>query len=141
MFEFLGIGSIQVHIEWTKASIGCYIDLRPDLKISKSTLYIRNSKYSCIQLTLTDWLHPAMDHATREIQYVNNINDPRRKQEDDFADIIRIQKLYKTNIGVYTPHGERKVKLFEPVEDIDKDRKDVRILALIDRPNKMKHKF
>ena len=98
-----------------------------------------------------------MGHATRESQYVNNINEPRRKQEDDFADIIS-RKLYKINIGVYAPHGERKVEVFETVADIDKDRKDVRILiwenarvehwalnknieTLIDRPNKMNHKF
>ena len=31
-FEFLGLRSIQINIEPTKASIGSYIDLQPDLK-------------------------------------------------------------------------------------------------------------
>ena len=31
-FEFLGLRSIQINIEPTKASIGSYIDLPPDLK-------------------------------------------------------------------------------------------------------------
>ena len=35
-FEFLGIRSFQLNIEPTKASIGSYIDLPPDLKNSKS---------------------------------------------------------------------------------------------------------
>ena len=64
------------------------------------------------------------------------------------------QKLYNIHICVYTPYGEGKVELFKPVDDFDKDRKDVRILvwrthcALIkntekwlDRPNKMNHNF
>ena len=33
-FEFLGEGSIQINIEPTKASVGRYIDLPPDLKNS-----------------------------------------------------------------------------------------------------------
>ena len=41
-FEFLGIRSIQLNIEPTKASIGSYIDLPPDLKNSKSILNIRS---------------------------------------------------------------------------------------------------
>ena len=57
-FEFLGIRSIHLNIEPTKASIGSYIDLPPDLKNSKSILNIRSYKYSCLQLTVTAWLHP-----------------------------------------------------------------------------------
>ena len=101
----------------------------PDLKKSKSILNIRNFKNDCLKLTITAWLHPAMDHATRECKYVNNLNEPRQQHEDDFAYIIRIQKLYNINIWIYTPRGEGKVGLFKPVDDIDKDRKDVRILV------------
>ena len=79
-FEFLGLRSIQLNIEPTKASIGSYIDLPPDLKNSKSKLNIRNYKYNCLQLTITAWLYPAMDprsgfynYATRESKYVNNL--------------------------------------------------------------------
>ena len=42
--EFLGIRSIQLNIEPTKASIGSYMDLPPDLKNSKSILNIRSYK-------------------------------------------------------------------------------------------------
>ena len=52
-FEFLGIRSIQINIEPTKASIGSYIDLPPDLKNTKSILNIRSYKYYCLQLTTT----------------------------------------------------------------------------------------
>ena len=52
-----------------------------------------------------------------------------RQHEDDFAFIIRIQKLYNINICVYTPCGEGKVELFKPVDDFNKNRKDVRILV------------
>ena len=79
-FEFLGLWSIQTNIEPTKASIGSYIDLPPDLKNSKSILNIRNSRYNCLQLTITAWLHPTMDqrsgfanHATREGKYQNKL--------------------------------------------------------------------
>ena len=65
-FEFLGLRSIQINIEPTKASIGSYKDLTPDLKNSKSILSIRNYKYNCLQLTNTAWVHLAMDHVTRE---------------------------------------------------------------------------
>ena len=78
--------------------------------------------------------------------------EPRQQHEDDFAFIIRIQKLYNINIWVYKPCGERKVELLKPVGDFDKDRKDVRVLVrkthsaliknienLLDRPNKMNH--
>ena len=75
-FEFLGLRSIQINIEPTKASIGSYIDLPPDLKNCKSILNIRNSKYNCLQLTITAWLHPAMDHATRKSKYQNKIFTP-----------------------------------------------------------------
>ena len=65
-FDFLGIRSIQLNIEPTKASIGSYIDLPCDHKNSKSILNIRNSKYNCLQLTISAWLHPAMHHAAQE---------------------------------------------------------------------------
>ena len=92
-FEFLGIRSIQLNIEPTKASIGSYIDLPPDLKNSKSILNIRSYKYNCLQLTITAWLHPAPHHATRESKYVDKLIEPRQQHEDDFAYIKRIQKL------------------------------------------------
>ena len=97
--------SIQINIEPTKASIGSYIDLPPDLKNSKSILNIRGYKYNCLQLTITAWLHPAMDHATRESKNVKNLTEARQRGEDDFAYIIRIQKLYNINIWVYKPCG------------------------------------
>ena len=52
-FGFLRLRSIQIIIEPTKSSIGSYIDLPPDLKNSESILNIRNSKYNCLQLTIT----------------------------------------------------------------------------------------
>ena len=145
--------SIQINFEPTKASIGRYIDLPCNLKNSKSILNIRNSKYNCLQLTITAWLHPAMHHATRESKYVNKLIEPRQQHEDEVAYIIRIQKLININIWVYTPCGGVKGVLFKPVDDFDKDRKDIRILVwgdgttehcaliknigtLLDRPNK-----
>ena len=77
-FEFLGLRSIQINIEPTKAYIGSYIDLPPDLKNSKSILYIRSYKHNCLQLTITARLHPAMDHATRESKYVKNLIEARQ---------------------------------------------------------------
>ena len=94
-FEFLGIRSIQLNIEPTKASIGSYIDLPPDLKNSKSILNIRSYKYNCLQLTITAWLHPAPHDATRESKYVDKLIEPRRQHEDDFAYIIRITEIIK----------------------------------------------
>ena len=76
-FEFLGLRIIQINIEPTKASIGSYIDLHPDLKNSKSILNIRNSKYNCLQLTISARIHPAMDHATRESKHQNKLIAPR----------------------------------------------------------------
>ena len=108
-FEFLGIRSIQLNIEPTKASIGSYIELPPDLKNSKSILNIRSYKYNCLQLTITAWLHPAPHHATRESKYVDKLIEPRQQHEDDFAYIIRIQKLYNINIWIYTPCGSGKI--------------------------------
>ena len=81
-----------MNIEPTKASIGSYIDLPPDLKNSKSKLNIRSYKYNCLQLTITAWLHPAPHDATRESKYVNILIEPRQQHEDDFAYIIRINK-------------------------------------------------
>ena len=65
-------------------------------------------------------------HATREIKYVNHLIEPRQQYEDDFAYIIRMQKLYNIKIWVYTPRGEGKVELFKPVDGFDKVRKNVR---------------
>ena len=157
-FEFLGLRSVQINIEPTKASIGSYIDLPPDLKNSKPILNIRNSTCNCLQLTISAWLHPAMDHSTRESKYVNNLIIPRQKHEDDFGYILRIQKLYNINIWIYTSCGDGKVELFQSVDDFKKDRKDERELVwgngqkehcaliknletLLDRPHKMNHKF
>ena len=128
-FEFLGIRSIQLNIEPTKASIGSYIDLPPDLKNSKSILNIRSYKYNCLQLTITAWLHPAPHHGTRESKFVDKLIEPRQQHEDDFAYIIRIQKLYNIKIWVYTPCGGGKIESFKQVDDFEKDRKDVRILV------------
>ena len=100
-----------MNIESIRASIGKYIDLPPDLKNSKSILNIRSYKYNCLQLTNTAWLHPSMDHATREIKYVNNLIEERQRYEDDFAYIIKIQKLYNINIWVCTARGDGKVEL------------------------------
>ena len=72
----LKINCIQISIEPTKASIGSYIDLPPDLKNSKSILKIRNYKYNGLQITITAWLHPAMDHAPLESKYVNILIEP-----------------------------------------------------------------
>ena len=147
-----------MNIEPTKASIGTHIDLPADLKNSKSILNIRSYKYNCLQLTITAWLYPATHHTTRESKYVDNLIEPRQKHEDDFGYILRIQKLYNINIWLYTPCGGGKVELFKPVDDFNKDRKDVRILVwsngqiehcaliknietLLDRPNRMNHKF
>ena len=67
---------------------------------------MRNSKYNCLQLSITAWLHPATDHETRESKYVNNLIVPRQQNNDDFAYIIRVQKLYNINLWLYTPCGE-----------------------------------
>ena len=122
-------------------------------------LNIRSYKYNCLQLTITAWLHPAPYHATRESKYVDKLIEPRQQHEDDFAYIIRIQKLYNINIiWVYTPCGNGKIELFKQVDDFNKDRKDVRILVwsngqiehcaliknietLLERPNKNNIKY
>ena len=66
--------------------------------------------------------------------------------------------MYNINIWVYTPCGGAKVELLKPVDDFDKDRKDVRILVrgdgttehcaliknietLLERPNKNNIKY
>ena len=89
-----------------------------------------------MQLAITAWLYRAIDprsgflnNATRESQYVNNLIEAQQRDEDDFKFIMRIQKLYIINIWVYTPCGGGKVELLKPVDDFDKDRKDVRILV------------
>ena len=128
-FEFLGLRSIQINIEPTKASIGSYKDLTPDLKISKSILNIRSYKYNCLHLTIAAWLYPAIHHATRESKYQTKLIEPRHQHEDDFGYILRIQKLYNINLWIYTPFGGGNVELFKPVDNFDKDRKDVRILV------------
>ena len=73
-FEFLEVRSIQLYIEPTKTSTGSYIGLPTDLKNSKSIINIRKNNYNCLKLSITAWLHPARDHANREIIYVNNLN-------------------------------------------------------------------
>ena len=111
-----------------------------------------------MQLTISAWLPPATDHATRESKYQNKLIAPRQQHENDFGYILRIQKLYNINIWIYTPRGDGKVELLKSVDDFDKDLKDVRILVwangqtehcaliknietLLDRPNKSQHKF
>ena len=101
-FEFLVLRSIQINIEPTKASIGSYIDLPSDLRKSKPILNIRNSKYNCLQLTYTAWLHIAMDHATRESKYINNLIEVRQQHEDDFAYKLRIHENCTVLIIGYT---------------------------------------
>ena len=107
-FEFLGLRSILINIEPTKASIGSYIDLPPDLKNSKMILNMRSYKHNCLKLTITAWLHLSMDHETRESKYVNNLIEARQRDEDEFAYIVRIQKFYNINIWVFTPCGGAK---------------------------------
>ena len=85
--------SIRINIEQTKASIGSYIDLQPDLQNSYSILNIRSYTYKSLQLNITAWLHQAKDHATRESNFANKLIVPRQPDKDDFASIIRIQKL------------------------------------------------
>ena len=104
------------------------------------------------------YYYPAMHHATRESKCQNKLIEARQQHEDDFGYILRIQKLYNINIWVYTPCGGGKVELFKPVDDFDKDRKDVRILVwgdgktehcaliknietLLERPNKNNIKY
>ena len=99
-----------------------------------------------------------MDHATRESKYVNNLIESRQQHEDDFASTIRIQKLYNIDIWIHTPFGEGKIELFKPVNDFDKDRKDVRVVVqensgkkhcaliinienLLEKPSRSQHKF
>ena len=118
-----------------------------------------------MQLAITAWLDPAIDprsgllnNATGESKYVNNVIEARQRDEDDFGYILGIQKLYNINIWVYTPCVGGKVEVFTPVDDFDKDRKDVRILVwgngltehcaliknietLLERPNKNNIKY
>ena len=99
-----------------------------------------------------------MDHVTRESKYENKLIIPRQQLDDDFGYILRIKKLYKIINWIYAPCGDGKVELFQPVDDFNKDRKDVRIFVrgngqtehcalfrnienLLDRPNKLNHKF
>ena len=96
-----------------------------------------------------------MTHAKK---ICKNLIVPRQQNNDDFAYIIRVQKLYNINIWLYTLCGEGKVALFKPVDDFNKDRNDVRILVwenaaaehcaqiktidnLIDRPNENHCKY
>ena len=65
-----------------------------------------------------------MQHVRVNMQ--KNLTEARQRNEDDFAYITRIQKSYNMNIWVYTPCGEGKKELFNPVDDFDKDRKDFR---------------
>ena len=92
-FEFLGIRSIQLIIEPTKASIGTHKDLPADLNNSKSILSIRSYKHNCLQLTITAWLNPVIGNATRESKYVDKLIEPKQQHEDDFGYILRILKL------------------------------------------------
>ena len=84
-FEFLGLRTVQKNIEPTKASIGIYIDLTPNLKNSNSKLIICGYKYKFLQLKITACLHPAMGHATRESKNARNLIEARQQDADDFA--------------------------------------------------------
>ena len=118
-----------------------------------------------MQRAITAWLYPAIDprngflnNAIRASKYINNLIEARQRDENDFSYIMRIQKLYNINIWVYTPCGGGKVELFKPVDEFDKDSKDVRTLVwgngltehcapiknieiLLDRPNKNNIKY
>ena len=111
-----------------------------------------------MQLTITAWLHPVIVNTTRESKYVDKLIEIRQQHEDDFGYILRIQKLYNINIWLYTTSGEGEVELLKPMDDINEDRKDVRILVwsngqiehcaliknietLLDRPNKSTYWF
>ena len=89
------------NIEPTKASIGSYIGLPYNLKNSYSIINFCSYKHNCLQKTITAWLHPAKDHATRESNYANKLIVPWQRDEDDF-DIIRTLKLYKIYIWLHT---------------------------------------
>ena len=82
-----------------------------------------------MQLTVTAWLYPVIVNATRESKYVDKLIEPKQQHEDDFGYILRIQKLYNINIWLDTPCGGGKVELFKPLDDVNKDRNDVRILV------------
>ena len=67
-------------------------------------------------------------------KYVNNLIVPQQQHEDNFAYIIRKQKLYSVSIWLYTSCGDClklncKVKLFKTAIDSDKDRWDVTVLV------------
>ena len=111
-----------------------------------------------MQLTITAWLHQAMDLATRECKYQNKLIAARQQHEDDFSYILRIQNLYNIKIWIYTPCDDGKVELLKSLDDFYKDRKDVRILVwrngqtercaliknmetVLERPDKMIYKF
>ena len=53
---------------------------------------------------------PAKDHATRGSNYAENLILPRQQHEDDFAFIIRIQKMFNINILLYIPCGITAIK-------------------------------
>ena len=86
--EFFKVRSIQLKIEPTKACFGNYIDLTPDFKNSKLILNTRNYKYYCLQLSIAALLHFAIDKATRDSKYVNDLIVPRQQHVGDFAYII-----------------------------------------------------
>ena len=121
-------------------------------------LNIRSYKYNCWQLTITASLPSVIGKATRESKYVDKLIEPRQQHEAVFDYILRIQKLYNINIWLYAPCGGGKVELFKQVDDLRKDRKDVRILVcsngqiehcaliknietLLNRPNKNNIKY
>ena len=81
-----------------------------------------------MELTITAWIHPAMDHATRESKYQNKLIVPR--QQDYFGYVIRIQKLYNINIWIHTDCGDGKIGLLRSVDDFNEDRKDKKKFSL-----------
>ena len=61
--------NIKRKIEPTKASVGSHLDLPTDLRNSKLILNKRNGYYNFLQITITAWLHPVKEYATRESKY------------------------------------------------------------------------
>ena len=62
-----------------------------------------------MQLSITAWLHRAVDHATRESKNVNKLVVRRQDHEDDFGYTLRIEKLHNNNIWIYAPRGDDKL--------------------------------
>ena len=85
-----------------------------------------------------------MDHVTRESKYVINLIEPRQQYEDDFAYILRMQKLYNINIWVYRPWVRfgQDVRILVWGDGLTEHCALIKnIETLLARPNKKQHKF